>query len=629
MADGSPGTHLLNLNVLADEDVTGYGLLMFEGREAISEPFEYRLEIIAKAPPTALNSWIGKLVDFSVQATNGDERNFAGRIYEAHLASDLHGPYRVRLVVRPAYWATCYARGTHFMQDRQSLDIFSAITGNVPGLVTDVSAEAPPQRPYITRYDETEMHFLDRILAQDGIFYFFTYDRGAGNFRHKMHIASAASAYQDTPNGGVANFTPGSDSSTFQGLNNRYGSTAGSRRYHAFDVNKLDTPFTAAAPIGSGWGNVYSHEHEELTGNALATGEISGRGDKHSNAVDNGLNVLSGTSKDPSLFAGGRVDTDWEEGSAPSRIVLTSVTHAAYDGSALGPEGEASYHNSFTGIDANLVFHPPAPSERRRAYGPVLGTVAKKDAVEGEVVIDNQSRIPVEVSRVYEGDPNKPFGSVIWVPVQQAWSSSTHGAQFFPRIGTRVIIDFLYGDPDLPFVAGTMYTPSAQYPFDPASAATQTGWRSRTDKNGGITQEIRFEDKPGAEEIYIYSGRNYTRTIDKDENTQVKHDQTIKVTNDRTLNVTGVQSTTIKKTRTVTVTKKSMLESFEEIEFKVGPSTITMNKQGIEIKAPKITIKADATLDVSAGGQAHYDAPQTQVTADATLTLKGGMVLIN
>jgi type VI secretion system secreted protein VgrG len=295
-----------------------------------------------------------------------------------------------------------------------------------------------------------------------------------------------------------------------------------------------------------------------------------------------------------------------------------------------------TYSNQFTAIDASQVFRPALAPLERKAPGPLLGVVKVDGGAAGEAKIDDQWRVPIEIANARDYSA-KGLSKYVWLPVQQQWAHSTHGAQFFPRIGTRVIIDFLYGNPDLPFISGTVYTPSQPYPFDPTSKATQSGWRSVTDKNGSIVQEFRFEDKPGEEEVYLYTGRDYRRMIDQDDWGTVKRDQTLEVqrdqkltvTRDRTVKIDGLQKTDITKTRTVTVTDKSMLESKKEIEFKVGGSTITMNAQGIEIKAPKITIKADAQLDMSGGATATLKAPKTDVTADAMLTLKGGIVMIN
>jgi len=648
------GSHLLNLRALASEDIAGYALLRFQGREAISEPFDYRLELIADTPPADLRSWIGKLVEFDVTMTNGDERLFAGRIYETRYLSAANTVDRIEIRVRPAYFAAAYGRATHFVQDRTSREIFEAMTADVPGLVTDITlSPAPPKRSYAVRYDESELDFLARLLAQDGIFYFFTYDRGAGTFHHKMHLSNGASAYQDVPGGDELLYQPGMSGSAMQAMRHEHRALAGKHEYHGFEVNTLDTPWKQAAEIAGDWGRVYAHAHEDLVGEGLAQADVADRGQLHNEAYAQEAEEIGGNGDNAAFFAGGRISLGWQPAGAPQRVVLTSVDHDAYDPWMLGDRGGSRYANSFTAMDAAKAFRPPAPRSRRRAPGPILGVVTLEGAAAGEAKIDDKSRIPVAIvpGRPYEGA--KPLNKVVWLPVQQQWAHSTHGAQFFPRIGTRVIIDFLYGDPDLPIVVGTMYTPTQKYPFDPASNATQTGWKSVTDKNGGITQNFLFEDKPGAEEIQLYTGRDYRRLIDNDDwgtikhdqtlivehdqkedinNDQtltVKHDQAITVENNRTVKVTGTEETTVQKTRTTTVTQKSLHESMKEIELKVGPSSIKLTMDKIVITSPQIEIKGTATVKVEAGAMLETKGAIVQHSADGPMTIKGAIVMIN
>ena len=639
--------HLLNLRVLADEQVDGFSLLRFEGREAISEPFDYRIELIAAHDPGDIRGWIGKLAEFDVTMRNGDERIFSGRIYETQRLAGGDDVDRIIVRIRPGYHALAYGRATHFVQDRTTQEIFEAMVADVPGLVTGFTLSgALPKRSYAVRYDETELDFLARLLAQDGLMYFFEYERGAGTFRHRMHIANVPSAYKDVPGGDTLIFQPGANASALHSLGHAHRALAGKHDYHAYEVNQVDTPWKFSGDLPGDWGRVYSHSYEDMLGEALKNEDLGKRGGAQNEAYAQAAETITGSADNAAFFAGGRIKLDWAESEAPQRVVLTSVTHSAHDPWMLQGQGQgqATYANQFTAMDATKAFRPP-PAGRLRAPGPVLGLVKAEGKAAGEAVIDSQSRVPVEVASARRYPGSKPLSEIVWLPVQQQWSHATHGAQFFPRIGARVVIDFLYGDPDLPFISGTMYNPTQKYPFDPAQNATKTGWRSVTDKNGEIVQEFLFEDKPGAEEIQLTTDRDYRRMIKNDdwgtikhdqtlmvENDQtetVKHDQKLNVENDRTVKITGVQDTTIQKTRTVTVTQKSLLESKQEIELKVGPCSITMTLTGIVIKAPQIEIKADATLKVSAGAMAEYKAPMTQHNADAMMIIKGGMVMIN
>lgn len=638
------GTHLLNLRALADAAIDDFTLLRFDGREAISEPFDYRLELIP-VEMVDIAPWIGKLAEWDVTMTDGQERVFAGRIYAAQQVSD-GGVNRIVVRVRPAYYAVAYGRATHFVQDKTSVDIFEALTAEVPGLTTVMSVSPPPPvRTYSVRYDETEIDYLARLLAQDGIMYFFRYDRGGGLFRHKMTVTNKASDYFDVLDGAELVFSPSGATSTLKSLAREQRAAARLLDHHAFDINKLDTPWTHSATASDSWGKVTPSKYEMTGAEAAATGDLATRSTAQNEFQAQEADNITGTADSPDFAAGGRIKLTVEDGNYPDRLVLTAVTHSAYDPWMLQNGGAASYANSFSAIDATKIFRPVVGVPPRTAPGPLLGVINDDGSAAGQAVVDSKWRVPVMIAQARNYEGAKPLPKVVWLPVQQQWAHSTHGAQFFPRLGTRVIIDFLYGNPDLPFVAGTVYTPSQAYPFDPASKVTQSGWRSVSDKNGSISQEFHFEDKPGEEEIYLYTGRDYRRLVDNDDWGTIKHDQTLivendqtetvkhdaklNVENDRTVTITGLQKTDVTKTRTLTVTDTSTHESKKEIVLKVGGSTITMKPDGIEIKAVKITISADATLDMKGGAKADLASPMTTVKGDGLLTLQGGLVKIN
>lgn len=618
--------HLLNLRVLADAAVEDYALVGFEGREEISQPFDYRLELITNAEPD-LTGWIGKLAEFDIYPGDGQERVFAGRIYAARkvVGADIG---RIFVQIRPAYHALSYTCATHFVQDKTSVEIFEGMTADVTGLVKTMSVSpAPPKRGYAVRYDESEIDFLARQLAQDGILYFFVYDRGAGAYRHKMIVTNKPADYVDIAAGPVE-FMAGSKVGHIDTLERHYAAAPRKHKHVSFNVNKLDEPFLKGSSSSDSWGGVYSHEYETIGYEALVGGDVDSRQkatDEHGSQL---ADKVEGTALEPSFFAGGRVEITGGDGLAPKRVVLTSVVHSAYDPWMFGEASTAHYSNRFTAIDASKTVRPRVDTPARQAPGPMLGVVELEGATAGEIKVDKEWRIPVAISNARDY-ASAGFPKQVWLPVQQQWAHSTHGAQFFPRIGTRVIIDFLYGNPDLPIVTGTVYTPSQAYPFDPASKVTQTGWRSVTEKNGAVVQEFFFEDKQGKEEIKLYTGRDYRREIDQDDWGKVKRDQTLEVDRDRKRTVTGKETVDVKSTRTVTVTDKNLLESQTEIEIKVGGSSIKLTPTAIEIKSTKITIKADAQLDMTGTAQASLKGAVVEVKADGILTAQGALVKIN
>ena len=97
-------THFLNLRELAGEPVARYTLVSFHGREAISEPYDYTIDLHTLERPD-LTKWIGKLAAFDVSPGYGQTRIFAGRIYAAQIVN-FDGNPRIQVSIGVATTST-------------------------------------------------------------------------------------------------------------------------------------------------------------------------------------------------------------------------------------------------------------------------------------------------------------------------------------------------------------------------------------------------------------------------------------------------------------------------------------------------------------------------------------------
>ncbi|MBE0758256.1 type VI secretion system Vgr family protein, partial [Escherichia coli] len=140
-----------------------------------------------------------------------------------------------------------------------------------------------------------------------------------------------------------------------------------------------------------------------------------------------------------------------------------------------------------------------------------------------------------------------------------------------PRIGQEVIVSFLEGDPDRPIITGRVYNAEQTVPYELPANPTQSGTKSRSSKGGTPANfnEIRMEDKKGAEQLFIHAERNQdievendethwgghdrTKTIDHDETVHVKHDRTETVDNNETITVHANRSKTVDRNETVRI----------------------------------------------------------------------------
>ena len=291
-----------------------------------------------------------------------------------------------------------------------------------------------------------------------------------------------------------------------------------------------------------------------------------------------------------------------------------------------------------------------------------------------EIWTDKYGRIKVQFhwDRLGKEDEN----SSCWVRVSQAWAGKGWGAMAVPRIGMEVIVSFLEGDPDRPLVTGCVYNSDAMPPYALPAEQTKATFKTNTSKGGGGFNELRFEDKKGAEEIFIQAERDCNRivknndtlkvgfevakkgdqTIDikndqaetigndqtlkvgNDRNVTVTHDETVKVDNNQTITIKVDQKLDVGANQTVSIgadqetaiTGKQkvdigstlVIEAGTSILLKVGGSSIKIEAAKITIKSAEIEISADANAKLKAGAM-------MEVKAGAIITVEGAMVKIN
>jgi type VI secretion system secreted protein VgrG len=191
----------------------------------------------------------------------------------------------------------------------------------------------------------------------------------------------------------------------------------------------------------------------------------------------------------------------------------------------------------------------------------------------------------------------------------QLWAGKNWGAQFIPRIGMEVLVQFLEGDPDRPIVTGCVYNENNKPPWELAAKKTISGIKSESTKGDQGCNYWNFEDKKGGEQINFHA--------EKDLNVVVKNNETRSVGNNMTTTVANSEKRTIGKNfkpPTGANARETIIENGDEklevkngaifheaklkIELKVGPSKITITPANITLDAPTITLKATGPITI-------------------------------
>ena len=163
------------LTICAHVSIDGTGKIpvyVFRLDEALFEIPRYSVEIAAEQDP--LETYLGKDVVISpveLQSGQGDTpRTFAGIVTEAELVTEDGGLQMIRLTVRPPVAVLGLSRSSAVYLNKTSVDIFEEVLKrNGLERYRVVASALSTQREICIQYNENDLDFVRRLLAEDGI----------------------------------------------------------------------------------------------------------------------------------------------------------------------------------------------------------------------------------------------------------------------------------------------------------------------------------------------------------------------------------------------------------------------------------------------------------------------------
>jgi len=665
----------------------------FSGREELSRPFSFKLEMISEDLAIDPKDIVGKSVTFKVERPEADPAIYNGwvRTWIAGGAIDVGDTtarsYHAELV--PWFWFLKRHADVRIFQDKTIPEIIEQIFQDRGMTDYELQLRATyPKREYVVQYRETDFDFVSRLMEEHGIFYRHDHSEGT----HKMILADSTSGYTDCEEAEVP-FSPPWEEHSFGAVENwqrtyDYRSGKWSNTDYDFKDPSADLKNqekTVVKMVDAKWEMydfpariLYANAtapKEKNDGKALATVRMEEDEAQHE--------VILGKSTCPTFKPGCKFKLKAHaiEAEAEGKVCLTSVEHEGRTRSyriTSYEEGGNQYSNNFTAIPDKVTFRPQRLTPKARVEGPHRAKVVGPKGE--EIYTDKWGRIKVQFPWDREGKHDDK--STCWMRVAQQWAGEKWGMYFWPRIGHEVIVEFFEGDPDQPFVTGRVYNNDNMPPYTLPDDQTKSGVKTRSSAKGTEEHfnEIRFEDKKDEEEIYIHAEKDFNVVIENNETREVgledkdKGDQSIKIFNNQTVSIgegktqadDGSQTVDIYKDRTVTLDKGS-----DKLQIKSGDRTVLIDKgkravtikgddtltlkngnRKVDVKLGKIDEKAMQSITLKVGqnsikidqsgitikgimvkiqGTAMVDvkAPMTSVKGDAMLKLKGGIIMIN
>lgn len=494
---------------------------------------------------------------------------------------------------------------------------------------------------YVVQYRESDFNFISRLMEHYGISYYFEHHSD----RHYLVLVNKPGKHPSCAGATepVIYKEDSRDPGVVTDLLVRQEARSAKTVYrdYNFETPQLVLEVGAGGSVEAGHGKYELYDYhpgrypDRTAGEALAKQRMQ--------EVEGNHRIVQGSSTFRGMAAGHQFSLiKHPRPDVNGSYVVLDVLHQLSTGGYT--EQEPYYHNDFSALPVDAPLRPEQLTPRPVVEGPQTAVVVG-DSGE-EIFTDKHGRVKVQFHWDRLGKKNED--SSCWVRVSQGWAGKGFGMVFLPRVGQEVIVDFLEGDPDQPILTGAVYNAHQTFPYELPGQRTKSTIKTSTYKGTGFN-ELRFEDKPDQEEVFIHAQKDFNEVVEHNHSTSVKADQsnsvsgkqTVTVKKDRTLTVeegkydthvnTGSYSTQVKQAVSFTSTDSTFgIKAKAAVSLESETSTFGAKSKtdaSVESTTAAVTIKAATHLGGEAGSKATLKAPDIQI-GDAKIDVNGTTIKI-
>lgn len=629
--------------------------LEVKGRESISDVYTYEIKCVSRTDHNSLEQLHGTRLSCEIgeQYNSLPSRFIHGVVTKVIFNYDNSMQYTCIIVLQPEIAELASGKRTRVWSNIKPSDIVSTILKD--------SLFSPPQvilykeqdlLEYKIQYQESDLDFINRVLSDAGIYYFFVHNKD----KHIMTLVDDPASHPKASYDKLEHLPDEKNLKESQhGYISGWSVTENLKcpavtlsGYNENNVNEItiksESKMTDVKSSKGIYEDIIPEGKREL---------IKKRSEALMASCDSELKIWYGKTNSWWLSCGERFSLDKQDYIITSLYINAVNNDIEHAGSCYC---DLWASDNKTSLNFKGEFNSPV------IPGVLLARVVGPDSE--EYYTDENGRVKISFLWGKQSTSGTDKTSC-WVRVSQVWSGEGFGSQFIPRIGSEVLVSFIQGNPDYPVIVGTLYNGQNKPPFSLPVNNCKSGFVTRSVKNGkkGEGHQLVFDDKENEEKAILTSSGDCLLTVKKDMISNINHsmlltiaegrNSEIKKGNDRlilregnlyhdvhgnidinvsdgnyNLKVTGGSGSFI-------TDKNITLESTQSIKIKVGVNEITISTSGVSIKAAKITIEGQASAEVKAAtlkleGQAISEVKGTMLTlqGSAMTQIKGGIVNI-
>ncbi|HWV10345.1 MAG TPA: type VI secretion system tip protein VgrG [Pseudomonas sp.] len=603
---------------------TGLQVLAFTGREMLNKPYCFDIDLVSPSADLDLDALINQTAYLSFGPSG---KGVHGVIYSIEQGDSGKRLTRYRISLRPQLAYLAHRTNQRIFQHLTVPDIISQVLED-HGIQADAHrfqlGYIYPERDYCVQYDESDLHFIQRLCEEEGISFHFQHSEDG----HVLVFGDDASVF---PKLDPLNYQQDSGLAASHEVVRAFGvrletrSTKATWRDYDFEQPKLlmeggfESEFTPELEVYD-----YPGRFTDRTrGKHLAKRSLErlrtdyelaeGRSDaylacghflalaQHPRAEWNDLWLLTDVI---------------HEGKQP-QVLEESVTSNAKAGDGF----QQGYRNRFNATPWDIPFRPQLEHAKPKVLGSQTAVVTGPAGE--EIHCDQYGRVKVQFhwDREAQGDDK----SSCWLRVASNWAGDAYGGVAIPRVGMEVLVTFLEGDPDQPLITGCLYHAEHVVPYDLPANKTRSLFKTLSSPGGGGYNEFRIEDRKGAEQIYIHAQRDWDENVENDQKIRVGHERHDTVEANTHTEMRAEEHRTTDLDRKVEIRANDHLTVAATQHTKIGTGLFIEAGNEIHYKAgSKVVIDAGMELTANGGGSFLKLDPSGVTLSGATIKMNSG-----
>ncbi len=566
-----------------------------KGHEELGRPFFFQVDLtsgklvgdVSKLIGASATVWLAQ----SDPNQKGDANKYINGIVTRVVSEGLaRGAYRYRVEIRPWIWLLTRITDCCIFQKKSAFDIVTKLfrdAGFSDFEDKRQNSSGNIELEYCVQYRETTFDFVTRLMEQFGFYYFFKHE----DKKHTLVFADDPNAHTTLPDKIPYQF----DTTEFRTVQDHFWEWASDLGLHSGRFTFQDYNFTTpAVDLTAKTVQDATHKHGDLEVYEYpGPYDIAATGQKLTDirmqAIAAQRSVFRGASNSRKLHAGWKYKLDKYPDKPLNKeylITHSEISTSIAEGMSTDQDsGETldTYRVTVHAIPGDVPFRMHRTTPRPMIRGPQTARVV--GASGDEITTDEYGRIKVKFH--WDRSSTKDEDRTCWIRVAQSWAGSGWGSMFIPRVGMEVVVEFLEGNPDRPLITGVVYNANQKVPYTLPAEKTKSTFKTSSSTGGSGSNEFRFEDKAGSEEVFFQAQKDYVK--------KVLHDETITITNDTSTTVTSGN-------HTIEVTAgTSDIKAGRSLTLTCGGSKIEMTPTGVKITALQIEVTGSTTVAVKGG----------------------------